>query len=339
MTLYLFWTVIGLAFIFGLTNGVIDGGGLASTVIVTRVLEPLPALLLVAVAEIAGLFLLGREVAHTLGRQMVHVPASVVPSQVLPVLAAALCGALVWNTAMWRLALPTSSSHALVGGLVGAFVAQYGWAGVDWPVFTRVFVLLGVVPLAGSVVGFLLTRGSYWLGEFLTPAVSPLFHGLQVMALAGIALVHGSNDGQKSLGLMGLAWVGMGSASSAQTQWPWFLYWISGGALALGVLIGSRRMIRKMGKQLYRVQELQSFSSQVSTFTLVGASCLAGIPMSTTQVLSTSVLGAGAAVRPRSVRWDLAAGIGLVWILTIPAAALVSAGLVELFKGISHVVS
>jgi PiT family inorganic phosphate transporter len=120
---------------------------------------------------------------------------------------------------------------------------------------------------------------------------------------------------------------------------PVVLYCLSGGALALGVLIGSRRMIRKMGKQLYRVQELQSFSSQVSTFALVGASCLAGIPMSTTQVLSTSVLGAGAAVRPRSVRWDLAAGIGLVWLLTIPAAALVSAGLVELFKGIFHVVS
>jgi len=258
MNLPLFWLVIALAFIFGLTNGLIDGGSLVSTVIVTRVLDPLPALLLIAFSEMAGLFLFGHQVAQTLGHQMVHIPAMNGDVRLFPVLLAALTGALAWNSLMWRWALPTSSSHALVGGLVGAFATQFGWRGVDWPIFIRIFFLLGAVPLAGSALGFLLARASAWLGAFLTPAVSPVFHGLQVLALTGIAMVHGSNDGQKSLGIMGLALIGVGSV--ADSEWPPFLYGMAGGALALGVLLGSRRIIRKMGKQLYRVQELQSFS-------------------------------------------------------------------------------
>src|SRR5882672_844207 len=120
---WLFWGIVVLAFVFSFTNGIIDGGSLVSSVIVTRVLEPVAALILVACAEIIGLFLLGHQVASTLGHQLVHVPVSMTSAGVLPVLVAALGGALVWNTSMWRLGLPTSSSHALVGGLVGAFVA------------------------------------------------------------------------------------------------------------------------------------------------------------------------------------------------------------------------
>jgi PiT family inorganic phosphate transporter len=300
-------------------------------------LEPLTALLVVALAEFGGLFLFGRRVADTLGGQMLHVPVGAGHTVVLAVLLAAVCGALLWNSIMWRMALPTSSSHALVGGLVGAFAVAYGPAGVEWPVFVRIFLLLGIVPIAGCFVGFLLTRLSYWVGEFMTPAVSPLFNALQVMALAGIALAHGSNDGQKSLGIMGLAYGMLAGASSV--PWPRYFYPLAAGALAVGVLIGSRRLIHKMGRQLYRVQELQSFASQTATLTLVGASCLAGAPMSTTQVLSTSVLGSGAAVHPRGVRWDLAGGIGLVWICTIPAAAAVAGLLVLTVRILLHVVS
>ncbi len=339
MTVFLFWTVISLGFLFGCTNGLIGGASLVSTVIVTRVLDPLPALLLVAVAELSGLFLLGHAVAHTLGHQMIHIPASAGATGVLPVLIGALTAALGWNVLMWHLALPTSSSHALVGGLAGAFIAEYGWVGIDWPTFARIFVLLALVPLAGCALGFALTKISYWCGEFMTPAVGPFFHSLQVISLLGIALVQGSNDGQKSLGLMSLAWVAAGVGRGEQTVWPQFLTWTSGIALAIGVLMGSRRMIKKMGKQLYRVKELQSFSSQLSTFGLVGLSSLCGIPMSTTQVQSTSVLGSGAAIRPRSVRWDLASDIGLVWILTIPAVGAVSGVLVSIGRWILHVVS
>jgi len=325
MTLFLFWLVIALAFVFGLTNGFIDGGGLVSTVITTRVLDPLPALLLVAAGEMVGLYLLGQQVANTLGHHMISFPKDTSTIRQLAVLVSALIGALAWNTTMWRLALPSSSSHALVGGIAGAFVTAYGRSGIAWPLFWRIFLLLGIVPLAGVVVGFLLTKILYWGGQFMTPAVSHVFHAFQVVALAGVALVHGSNDGQKSMAMMIMAFLALGRSAAPLPNLPWAVYFVCGGALALGVIFGSRRMIRTLGKRLYRVQELQGLCAQTSAALLVGASSLAGYPMSTTQVVSTSVLGSGIAVHPRGIRWELVWDIMVVWVVTIPASAAVAA--------------
>jgi inorganic phosphate transporter, PiT family len=328
MTIILFSAVIALAFVFGLTNGFIDGGGLVSTVITTRALEPLPALLLVAAGEIAGIFLFGQAVTHMLAQRLVIFPVSASALQILGVLASALLGALVWNVGMWRLALPSSSSHALVGGIVGAMCSEYGTQGISWPVLIKIVVFLGIVPIAGALLGFLFSRFTYWFGEFLTPAARKLFRVLQVLALSGISLVHGSNDGQKCLAMMLLAVLAMRQAPSASLAMPWPLMLSCGGALALGVVFGSRRIIRTVGKRLYRIEGLQGFCAETSAMLLIGASSLLGYPMSTTHVMSASVLGAGVAVHPRGVRWGLVGDIALIWLITIPAAASLAAAIV-----------
>jgi PiT family inorganic phosphate transporter len=327
MTLGFFSVVIILAFIFALTAGFIDGGGLVATVITTRALEPFAALMVVALCEIVGLFLLGQAVVRTLAHKMVTFPPHAVPLQVLIVLSAGLLGALLWNTSMWRLALPSSSSHALVGGLVGAVLAVYGRSAVFWPAVIKIVILLGVVPAIGAILGYLFSRLIYWLGEFMTPAAGKIFKGLQVIALAGMAMVHGSNDGQKCLAMMLLAVLVVRSGKPPLMAAPWPLIAVCGAAMALGVIFGSRRIISTVGKRLYRVEGLQGFCAETSAMLLVGTSSLLGYPMSTTHVMSTSVLGAGVAVHPRGVRWDLVGEIGLVWLVTIPSSALVGAGL------------
>jgi len=187
------------------------------------------------------------------------------------------------------------------------------------------------VPLAGSLLGFLLARVIYGLGAFLTPGASKLFRFLQILALAGTALVHGSNDGQKSMAMILMAVVAVDGYASV-LLFPWPITLLCGGALALGVVFGSRRIIRTLGKRLYRVEGLQGFCAESSTMFLVGASSFLGYPMSTTHVMSTSVLGAGVAVRPRGVRWDLVGEIGLAWLVTIPAAAALAASMLWIVR-------
>src|SRR5258708_15630729 len=234
LTLGLFTLVIVLAFIFGLTNGFIDGGGLVSTVITTRALEPFWALLLVAVGEVAGILLLGQAVAHMLAQHMVVFPLAASPVQALGVLAAALAGALVWNTGMWRLALPSSSSHALVGGLAGAMLSVFGSKALYWPVFMKIFIFLGIVPIAGAFLGLLLARITYWLGQFLTPGAGKVFRGLQIVSLGGMAMVHGSNDGQKCLAMLLLAVLALKDGGGVLPVAPWASPLVRGGTVCLG---------------------------------------------------------------------------------------------------------
>ena len=210
MNALLFGVVLALIFCFALTNGVLDGGGIVSTVITTRAMEPLPALIVVAACEVLGVSLLGHAVVRTMGSKMILFPSAAPAREILSVLAAAMSGALAWNTAMWRFSWPSSSSHALLGGLWGATWARFGSAAVAWPVVTKILIGLAAIPLGAALTGFLLSRFLYWVGEHLTPAVGGALRVLHIIALAGIALVHGSNDGQKSMALVFLAFLAFG---------------------------------------------------------------------------------------------------------------------------------
>ena len=338
--LILFAVVIGLSAGFALTNGFLGGASLASTVILTRVMETPAALLLVAICEILGVVLLGQAVSHTMAYHILIIPASVTPMDMLSVLTAALSGALVWNVGMWRMALPSSSSHALIGGLLGSsLAASAGW-GVQWGMVTRIFLLLAVVPVIGAVASYLFSRFSAWIGEFLTPSVGGPFRTLQIFALAGVSMAHGSNDGQKSIGMIWLALAAFqGTAAGVSKGANVLVSLLVGTAMAFGMLFGSRRIIRTVGRRLYHVQTLESFCAQMSGMIMVGASSWLGYPMSTTQVASTTVLGAGAASHFRGVRWDVAQDIVVAWVVKIPAVALLSAGLIWSFNEVRHVVS
>jgi PiT family inorganic phosphate transporter len=323
-TSVLFSLVLVLIFCFAMTNGILDGGGIVSTVIATRVLEPLPALIIVAVCEVVGVFLLGHAVVRTVGLNLISFPVSAPVREVLLVLLSAMAGALAWNSTMWRFSLPTSSSHALLGGLVGVTWSHFGRGAVSWPVVIRVALGLAAVPVIAALISMLLVRLLYWAGQYLTPAVGGVIRGLHIVALAGIALVHGSNDGQKSLALVLLALLAFGGAAPTAHLPPW-VGLICGIALGLGVVFGSRRTIQTVGRGLYRVQNLQGLCAELSTMVLVGVSSVAGYPVSSSHVMSSSVIGAGAAVRPKGIRWDLAGSIGMAWLFTIPAAGVLSA--------------
>jgi PiT family inorganic phosphate transporter len=316
----LFGFLLALIFCFTLTNGFLDGGGIVSTVVTTRALEPLPALVLVACCEVLGVFLFGHAVIRTIGLNMIAFPPTASSKEVLCVLLAATGGALAWNSAMWHLSWPSSSSHALLGGLLGATWARFGRTAVAWPIVIKVLVGLAVVPLLASLVSFVMARLLYWVGQYLTPAVGRVFRWLHIIVLAGVALVHGSNDGQKSMALVLLAFLACGWGVSG-AHLPVWVGLLCGAALGLGVLFGSQRIIHTVGQGLYRMQNLEGLCAESAALLLVAASSIAGFPMSTSHVMSSSVIGAGAAVSPRDVRWDLAGNIGLAWLLTIPAAA------------------
>jgi len=250
---------------------------------------------------------------------MIVFPPEATPQSIHGMLLSVLISALLWNTTMWRFSLPTSSSHALLGALLGAAWAQFGASSIAWPVVVKIIIGLGVVPLIASLVSFLLARFLYWLGEYLTPAVGGLLRGLQVFVLAGVALAHGSNDAQKSMALVVMALMAFGKVSPNHI--PVWVAPACGLTLGLGVIIGSRRTVQTVGKGFYRVQNLQGLCAQGTTMLLVGASSEAGFPMATSHVMSSAVLGAGAAVRPSGIRWNVVGGVGLAWLFTIPGAA------------------
>jgi PiT family inorganic phosphate transporter len=324
INILLFGAVLALIFCFALTNGFLDGGGIVSTVITTRAMEPLPALIVVAFCEVLGVSLLGHAIVRTIGTNMIFFPVAASPRQILVVLVSAMAGALAWNTAMWRHSWPSSSSHALLGGLLGATWSRFGIAAVAWPVVAKILIGLAMIPLAAAFAGFFLARLLYWAGQFLTPAISGFVRALHIVVLAGIALVHGSNDGQKSMAMVLLAMLAFGWGAPA-AHLPAWVGLACGLALALGVVFGSRRTVQTVGQGFYRVQNLQGLCAESAAMLLVGASSIAGYPISSSHVMSSSVIGAGAAIHPRSIRWDIASGLGLAWLLTIPAAAAVAA--------------
>jgi PiT family inorganic phosphate transporter len=295
--------------------------------------------MLVALCEMAGLLFLGHQLIHTLAREVIVLPAFAPPSVALLVPFGALIGALSWNIVIWRFALPSSSTHALLGAIAGAAFVQYGRNSVHWAMFTKMVLLLAFVPMAGILFAFLLARLLYWVGEFLTPAAGTWLRGLQIVAMAGTAMVHGSNGGQRAIGLVFLAALAMGQLTSLSEHFMLSLTLLSGAALGIGVIFGSQRTIDTVGRGLYRVQGLQGFCAASSTMVLVGASSLGGYPMSTSHVMSMSVLGAGVAVHPRDVRWTLVGEMMLAWVLTLPASALVAAFWTKVLGALSHVVS
>lgn len=324
--------------LFTLLNGFLDGGTLVSTVVSTRAIHPLPAVIILGVSQMAGLYLFGNAVAKALAQNLVTFPSPASGGQGPLVLLVALATAIGWNFAMWRMRFPNSSSHVLIGALTGTFVSAYGPSAVNWHTFARMVILFAAVPLLGVLASYIGTKLFYWCGEYATPAFGRILQKGQVVTLTGLGLIHGSNDGQKAMGLVLLAQLSLGSSGTAQGGLSIWTLFICGFALALGSVIGSAGTFRTLGRGIYRVQPLQSSVAQITSFFLVGTSSYAGYPMSTTQVVSSSILGAGVAIQPRGIRWSLVSDITKTWCITIPSAAVVAGGFWQVFAKIFHVV-
>lgn len=310
--------LIVLALIFDFLNGVHDSSNIVATIISSRSLSPRLALFMTAVAEFCGPFLFGVAVAKTIGSEIVAPGV-----MTLPVLLAALTGAILWNLITWRLGIPSSSSHALIGGLIGAVIAGMGTGFISQAGLTKVFIALFLSPIVGLVIGFLFTRLVFFLARGASMKINWFFKNAQILTGMGLALSHGANDAQKTMGIITLGLVTTGYLKSFEV--PLWVVTISAAAIALGTSVGGWSLIKTLGAKFFRIRPVHGFSTQAASASVILGAALLGGPVSTTQVVSSTIMGVGAADRINKVRWGVAGNILVAWLLTIPLSGLVSA--------------
>ena len=317
MTLLVITVAVALAFDF--TNGFHDTANAVATSISTRALSPRLAVLIAALANFAGVFVTAA-VAKTVGKGIIDIGLAN-PRTVL----AALIGAIVWNLLTWWLGLPSSSSHALIGGLVGAALAQSGEKGVQWHGIAH---KVAIPALWAPTVAFLAAFGVllliYWVFQWMTPGVANRSFRLgQLVSGTWVAFTHGANDAQKTMGVIALALYTHGSIHDFYI--PRWVQISAGLAIAAGTYAGGWRIIRTLGQRVFQMDPPAGFAAQATAGAVIYASTRYGYPLSTTHVVSGAVMGSGATKRLSAVRWGVAGNIVFAWVLTIPASAAVAA--------------
>jgi PiT family inorganic phosphate transporter len=318
--------VIITALVFDFTNGFHDTANAMATTISTGALKPKTAVAMSAVLNLVGAFL-SVEVAKTISGGILDESTGIKPE----VIFAGLVGAIVWNLLTWLAGLPSSSSHALFGGLIGASIASAGFGSVNGDaVVMKVLIPAVCAPLVAGVASMLATRLTYRLGRNADPAATAKGYRAGQIASAGlVSLAHGTNDAQKTMGVITLALIA-GNVVAPDSDPPLWVIVSAGTAIALGTFIGGWRIIRTMGKGITDIQPPQGFAAQTGAATVILASSHLGFSLSTTQVCSGSVMGAGVGRKGGVVRWSTAGRMFAAWGLTLPAAALVGAGAARL---------
>ncbi|PKN85331.1 MAG: anion permease [Chloroflexi bacterium HGW-Chloroflexi-8] len=311
------YILIGLALIFDFLNGFHDSSNIVATIIFSRAMPPRIALYLTAVAEFIGPFLFGVAVAKTIGEDIV-LPGSID----MLVLVSALSTAILWNLFTWYFGIPSSSSHALIGGIVGAVIAEAGISAIQYLGLLKVVIALFVSPILGLVVGYLFTRLVFFLTKNSSMKINKFFKNSQIVTGLGLALSHGANDAQKTMGIITLGLVVSGTIN--QFQVPVWVIAISAMAISLGTAVGGWRLIRTLGGRFYKIKPVHGFAAQVSSAAIILGAALVGGPVSTTQVVSSSILGVGSAQRVNMVRWGVAGNILIAWVFTIPLTIIFS---------------
>lgn len=310
--------LIILALIFDFLNGIHDSSNIVATIISSRSLSPRLALGLTALAEFCGPFLFGVAVARTIGSEII--PPGMIT---MPVLLSALSGAILWNITTWYYGIPSSSSHALIGGLIGAAAVGVGFQVIQITGLAKVFLALFLSPILGLAAGFLFTRLVYWLAASATMKINLFFKRVQVITGMGLALSHGANDAQKTMGIITLGLVISGNLNDFDV--PLWVITISALAISIGTVSGGWRLIKTLGAGFFRIRPIHGFCTQVTSAGVILGAALFGGPVSTTQVVSSAIMGVGAAERVNKVRWSLAGNILAAWLITIPLSGLIAA--------------
>lgn len=309
--------IVALALLFDISNGWNDSANAIATVVSTRVLTPLKAVLLAAVMNVLGAFLT-TAVAKTIGKDIVD-PKAVTEV----VVAAALFAGFIWNTLMTRLGLPVSASHALIGGLIGASISYGGTKILNIHGLMKIFLSLLISPLFGIIIGFfLMTAIIKFFGTLPSGTINRHFGKLQLLSSGFMAFSHGSNDAQKVMGIITLSLVSSGVLQSVEV--PFWVILTCALAMGLGTAFGGWKVIKTMGVHMLKLEPVHGFAAETSaTAIILGASQL-GLPVSTTHVMATAIMGVGATKRLTAVRWGVAGKIVLAWIFTLPASALLA---------------
>jgi PiT family inorganic phosphate transporter len=318
-TLVVFVVLVGLVFDF--TNGFHDTANYIATWVGTRAMSPRKAVLVSAAANLAGAFVT-TAVAKTVGQGIIDTGLATEQTVL-----AALAGAITWNLLTWRLGLPSSSTHALIGGLVGAALVQSGVQGVEWSsIWHKVLVPGALSPVIGFVGAFVLLVLIYRLFFRITPGVgNRSFRYGQLVSGTFVAFTHGANDAQKTMGVIALALYTNGNISTFYI--PDWVKISAGLTIAAGTYAGGWRIIRTLGQRIYKMQPEHGFAAQLAAGSTLWAGTRLGFPISTTHVVTGSVMGAGATRRFSAVKWGVAGNIVSAWLMTIPAAAVVAAAL------------
>jgi len=314
--------VLGLAVLFDYINGFHDTANAIATSVSTRALRPEHAILMSATANFVGA-LTGTAVAKTISSGLADTPAG---ADGQTIVAAALVGAIVWNLVTWRLGIPSSSSHALIGGLLGAVIASIGAQAIKVDgVIGKVIVPLVLSPILGIAIGF--TAMVVILNVFRRAnprRINERFRRLQIVSAAFMAFSHGSNDAQKTMGIMTLALIAAG-ALPADASIPLWVIVLAASAISLGTAAGGWRIIRTMGQRVVKLDPVHGFAAETTAASIILTASHFGMPVSTTHVISSAIIGVGSSDRLSAVRWGVAGNIVIAWILTIPASAAVAA--------------
>ena len=320
-SLFLLAAVVVVALVFDFTNGAHDSANAIATIVSTKVLSPRTAVLMAAALNLAGAFI-GTKVAHTVGAGIVN-PEMVKGCQAITL--AALLGAIFWNLLTWYLGLPSSSSHALIGGLIGAALCYGGPGTLNLvSIVQKVLLPLVLSPLSGLLAGYLFMLGLSWLFREAHPhGVNTAFRKLQIVSSAFMATSHGMNDAQKTMGIITLAlFVGH---HIPELEVPFWVKFSCALFMALGTAMGGWKIVKTMGHKIFKLEAVHGFAAETAAALVITGASTVGAPISTTHTISTSVLGVGASKRLSAVRWGIAGNMVLARVLTIPAAAAVSA--------------
>ncbi len=313
-------TVIVLALAFDFLNGIHDSSNVVATMISSRALSPRVALGMTAVANFIGPFIFGVAVAETIGNEIVS--ADTINTQVI---LAALASAIVWNLLTWYLGFPSSSSHALIGGILGAVIMDAGWKVIQFKGIEKILLALFISPIVGFIFGYIILKVILLISWNTTPRINGFFRRSQVVTALALALSHGTNDAQKTMGIITLALVTGGFIKVFAV--PTWVIILCAGMIAFGTAVGGWKLIRTLGGKFYKIRPVDGFAAQLASAAVILSASLVGGPVSTTQVVSSAIMGVGASERLNKVRWGVAQEIAMAWLLTMPFTALLAAGL------------
>jgi inorganic phosphate transporter, PiT family len=316
--------IIFIALVFDFTNGFHDSANSISTVVSTKVLSPRNAVAFAAFFNFIAAFAFGTAVANTISKivDLGYVETEIIPFIVL----AALIGAISWNIITWYAGLPTSSSHALIGGMMGAGLSAAGVAAIHWPAIGLVVVFMVLSPLIGLMIGYLFMAAVLRTTKNTNKErANGYFKKLQICSAAAYSYSHGTNDAQKTMGiiiplLFSIGYFGA-SADPNNLPVPIWVILIAHTAIALGTLLGGWRVVKTMGYKITRLRPVHGFSAETASATTILSASVFGIPVSTTQVICASIMGVGSTMGTSAVKWGVARSIMWAWILTIPISA------------------
>jgi len=327
----LVYVAVAVVLIFDYTNGFHDASNIIATPIASRALTPVQAVAIVAFFEFLGPLLGGTAVANTIGKFVNLDGVAEIFS--VSIILCGLSGAIFWNILTWWFGIPSSSSHALVGGLAGAVMVAVGADHVIWGFseliqqghftgVTKVLLALIISPIIGFWAGFAVHRIVFFLMRGAKPVVNKFFKRIQIFSAAGLAFSHGANDAQKSMGIITLVLLTGGFIDSFEV--PFWVILACAIAITLGILSGGWRIVRTVGFGIYKVRPIHAFNGQLTSAAVIMTASVLGAPVSTTHVVSSSLMGIGASERPKAVRWAKAKEIISTWVITIPGAGAVS---------------